>query len=65
MAIDPALDEAVKQAVREANQPAPVAARLSAWLKLLSEGDLDATQEALSYDNVLSTLDIAEDGDGH
>jgi hypothetical protein len=63
MALDKELEDAVRSVVSDAAQPAPVAQRLIAWLKDLSEGELGLEDKARHLENLRGALDLA--GDGH
>lgn len=65
MALDTALIEALQKAVEEEKQPKPVARRLVAWLKSLSDGEASGDLNLQFYENVLNELQVArpEDAD--
>ena len=56
MALDPALEEALLEATTEAGQPRPVAQRLVAWLKALSNGESSEEQDLSFYANVMAAI---------
>lgn len=58
MALDSALIEALQKAVDEAGQPKPVADRLAAWLKSLSEGEASEDLNLQFYENALAELRV-------
>lgn len=60
MGIDPALEEAVQSAVDELGQPRPVANRVIAWLRALSEGETSEDRDLQFYENILDELDARE-----
>ena len=58
MALDPALVESVQDAVRELDQPGPVAQRMVAWLKALSDGEASPDLNRQFYDSLLEALAV-------
>lgn len=62
MALDQALEDALHAAVAQAGQPKPVAQRLVAWLKTLSDGERSEDQNLSFYENVMSAI-IVEAGE--
>ena len=56
--LDSALIEALQKAVDEAGQPKPVADRLTAWLKSLSDGEASEDLNLQFYENVLAELKV-------
>jgi hypothetical protein len=58
MAIDPALEAALQTAVEELGQPRPVAQRLVAWLRSLSEGEVSEDRDLQFYESILQELKI-------
>jgi hypothetical protein len=63
MAIDPALLEALQAAVNELGQPKPVAQRLAAWLKSLSDGEETEHLDNRFYENLIDELRVPGDDD--
>lgn len=62
MSIDPALEAALIAAVEELGQPKPVAQRLAAWLRSLSEGETSEDRDLQFYESVLEELKIERVG---
>lgn len=58
MSIDPALEAALQAAVEELGQPKPVAQRLAAWLRSLSEGEMSEDRDLQFYESVLQELKV-------
>lgn len=62
MALDPALETAVFEAAEEAGQPRNVAQRVVAWLKAQSTGETSEEQDRAFHENVISAIELPEDG---
>lgn len=65
MALDPALEVALQIAVDEAGQPKAVAQRLTAWLKILDDGEGSEDQNLRFYENVIEAITLESPSDAN